>query len=176
LVEGATFGRMGMGLSDVYLRVITVSLIVFSQLAICVPIYDESQTLVALKATMSDPLMHLADWQVNGTTSSPCQWTGVACGNSSSVVSLNLSNMNLTGVVSSELANLKNLVNISLDCNNFTGELPAQLLTLSQLRYLNVSNNGFSGSLPSNFSQLQLLQVKIPSLEKFKLFNAFLSL
>jgi hypothetical protein len=113
---------------------------------------------------------------VKGTTSSPCQWTGVACGNSSSVVSLNLSNMNLTGVVSSELANLKNLVNISLDCNNFTGELPAQLLTLSQLRYLNVSNNGFSGSLPSNFSQLQLLQVKIPSLEKFKLFNAFLSL
>lgn len=136
-----------------------MSLLLFSQLAISVPFYDESLALVALKAGMSDPLMHLADWKVNGTTS-PCQWAGVACGNSSSVVSLNLSNLNLTGVVSSELGNLKSLVNISLDRNNFTGELPAEIVTLSQLQYLNVSTNSFSGGFPSNFSQLQLLQVR----------------
>lgn len=141
-----------------YVQVITISLIFFSQLTISVPIYDESLALLALKASLNDPLLHLADWKVNGT-SSPCSWTGVACGNSSSVSSLNLSNMNLSGVVSSELGNLKNLVNVSLDRNNFTGQLPAEIVTLSQLQYLNVSNSGFSGNLPSNFSQLHLLQV-----------------
>ncbi|KAG0570709.1 hypothetical protein KC19_6G182300 [Ceratodon purpureus] len=142
------------------LRVLMItSLIIFSQLATSVPIYDESQALIALKASMNDPLMHLADWKLANGTTSPCQWTGVTCGNSSTVVSLNLSNMNLSGVVSSELGSLKNLVNISLDRNNFTGELPAELVTLSQLQYLNVSTNSFSFGLPSYFSQLQLLQV-----------------
>ena len=155
------FDRMAMGLREAiafYLRVIITSLILFLPLAISAQIYDESLALLAMKASMSDPLMHLADWKVNGT-SSPCQWTGVTCGNSSSVVSLNLSNMNLTGVVSSELGNLKNLVNLSLDCNNFTAELPPEIVTLTHLQYLNVSTNSFSGALPSNFSQLQLLQV-----------------
>lgn len=161
-----TFGRMAMGeITRAFafvLRVLMItSLIIFSQLATSVPIYDESQALIALKASMNDPLMHLADWKLANGTTSPCQWTGVTCGNSSTVVSLNLSNMNLSGVVSSELGSLKNLVNISLDRNNFTGELPAELVTLSQLQYLNVSTNSFSFGLPSYFSQLQLLQVSV---------------
>lgn len=148
-----------------YLRVITIScsvLLFFSDVTIAVPIYNEAVALVALKATMSDPEGHLADWKVvdSSSASTPCFWTGVSCGDSSGyVVSLNLSNMSLTGTVSSELGNLKHLVNVSLDCNNFTGELPDDIVSLSQLRYLNVSTNSFRGVLPSGFSQLQMLQV-----------------
>ncbi|KAG0578088.1 hypothetical protein KC19_5G203800 [Ceratodon purpureus] len=142
-----------------YFRVITTSGLLFlSQVTMSVPIYNEAVALVALKATMVDPQGHLADWRADDI-STPCFWTGVSCGNSSYVVSLNLSNMNLSGTVSSELGYLKNLVNISLDCNNFTGALPFDILTLSQLRYLNVSTNSFSGVLPSGFSKLQMLQV-----------------
>lgn len=158
---GFLISRMAKGIDRtrvLCIQVITISLVLFSQRTISVPIYDESLALVALKGGMNDPLLHLADWNVNGSTS-PCSWTGVACGNASFVVSLNLSNMNLSGVVSAELANLKHLVNVSLDRNNFTGNLPAEIVTLSQLQYLNVSTNSFSGDLPSNFSQLQLLQV-----------------
>lgn len=119
---------------------------------------NEGIALIALKAGISDPEGHLANWKLNGT-STPCSWTGITCGNSSQVVGLDLSYMNLTGTVSNDLGKLTNLVNLSLACNNFTGVLPAVIVTLSKLQYVNVSNNNFSDVFPSNFSQLQSLQV-----------------
>lgn len=157
------------------LWVITTSVMLFSHVTISVdPVFDEALVLVALKENMNDPLGHLADWviSVNGTSGSPCFWTGVGCGNpSSDVVSLNLSSMNLTGTVSSELGNFKNLVNVSLDCNNFTGELPAEIVTLSHLQYFNVSTNSFSGHLPPGFSKLQMLKVCASSKDRLILFQ-----
>lgn len=67
--------------------------------------------------------------------------------------------MNLTGSLSSDLAQLKNLVNISVDSNNFTGDLPAEIVSLPFLQFLNISNNNFSNYFPSNFSHLRYLQV-----------------
>lgn len=125
---------------------------------------NEGIALMALKAGISDPEGHLANWKLNGTLT-PCSWTGITCGNSSQVVGLDLSYMNLTGTVSNDLGKLTNLVSLSLACNNFTGVLPAAIVTLSKLQYVNVSNNNFSDVFPSNFSQLQSLQVCVTAAE-----------
>lgn len=138
-------------------RVIAISLVVLlSRVTISIAIDEESEALLALKASMNDPLQHLVEWKEGDV--SPCSWTGVGCGGSS-VTSLNLSNMNLSGVVSAEIANLRSLVNVSLDCNNFTGNLPVEIATLTNLQYLNVSTNSFHGNLTFKFSQLQQLRV-----------------
>lgn len=129
-------------------------------------ISNEALALLALKTSINDPGGHLENWvqqqqgASGGVSTSPCTWTGITCNsNMSSVISLNLSTMNLSGSVSGDLGNLPNLLNISLDCNNFTGELPPQILSLSALQYFNISNNNFSNPFFSNFSQLQNLQV-----------------
>lgn len=129
-------------------------------------ISNEALALLALKSSINDPGGHLENWVQQqqggngGVSTSPCTWTGITCNsNMSSVISLNLSTMNLSGSVSGDLGNLPNLLNISLDCNNFTGELPPQILSLSALQYFNISNNNFSNPFLSNFSQLQNLQV-----------------
>ncbi|CAM6041740.1 unnamed protein product [Sphagnum compactum] len=129
---------------------------------------DEGIALLAIKANLVDPEGHLNDWISTSNSTHPyCSWTGIACtsstsliNNSSSVIiSLNLSSMNLTGSLSSDLAQLKNLVSISVDSNNFTGDLPAEIVSLPFLQFLNISNNNFSNYFPSNFSHLQYLQV-----------------
>jgi hypothetical protein len=129
---------------------------------------DEGIALLAIKANLVDPEGHLNDWIPTSNSTHPyCSWTGITCtsstsliNNSSSVIiSLNLSSMNLTGSLSSDLAQLKNLVNISVDSNNFTGDLPAEIVSLPFLQFLNISNNNFSNYFPSNFSHLQYLQV-----------------
>lgn len=129
-------------------------------------ISNEALALLALKTSINDPGGHLENWVQQqqggsgGVSTNPCTWTGITCNsNMSSVISLNLSTMNLSGSVSGDLGNLPNLLNISLDCNNFTGELPPQILSLSALQYFNISNNNFSNPFFSNFSQLQNLQV-----------------
>jgi hypothetical protein len=135
---------------------------------------DEGIALLAIKANLVDPEGHLNDWIPTSNSTHPyCSWTGITCtsstsliNNSSSVIiSLNLSSMNLTGSLSSDLAQLKNLVNISVDSNNFTGDLPAEIVSLPFLQFLNISNNNFSNYFPSNFSHLQYLQVNfyVPS-------------
>lgn len=129
-------------------------------------ISNEALALLALKTSINDPGGHLENWVQQqqggngGVSTSPCTWTGITCNsNMTSVISLNLSTMNLSGSISGDLGNLPNLLNISLDCNNFTGELPPQILSLSALQYFNISNNNFSNPFFSNFSQLQNLQV-----------------
>ncbi|XP_024392526.1 uncharacterized protein [Physcomitrium patens] len=122
------------------------------------PLPEEGLALLAMKSSFADPQNHLENWKLNGTAT-PCLWTGITCSNASSVVGLNLSNMNLTGTLPADLGRLKNLVNISLDLNNFTGVLPAEIVTLLMLQYVNISNNRFNGAFPANVSRLQSLKV-----------------
>ncbi|CAM6033133.1 unnamed protein product [Sphagnum compactum] len=130
----------------------------------------EGAALIGLKGKLVDVDGHLDNWKEAATGSgaavpagilNPCSWTGIKCSRlNSSVISLDLSSMSLTGSLSGpDLGQLKNLVNISVDCNNLTGDLPAEIVTLPFLQYINVSNNNFSNYFPSNFSQLQNLQV-----------------
>lgn len=143
------------------LSVLIVCILVLShtmELVACEPLSEEGLALLAMKSSFTDPQNHLENWKLNGIAT-PCLWTGITCSNASSVVGLNLSNMNLTGTLPADLGRLKNLVNLSLDLNNFTGVLPAEIVTLLMLQYVNISNNRFNGAFPANVSRLQSLKV-----------------
>ncbi|CAI9090732.1 OLC1v1025559C1 [Oldenlandia corymbosa var. corymbosa] len=88
-----------------------------------------------------------------------CMWNGITCDENRLVVSLDISNLNISGSFSPALTELRSLVNISLAGNNFNGDFLPGIERLEILRFLNISNNVFSGNLSWDFSHLQELQV-----------------
>ncbi|CAI5977121.1 unnamed protein product [Closterium sp. NIES-64] len=74
-----------------------------------------------------------------------------------SVVGLVLPNLDLTGSVTSSLANLTTLAAIVLKNNNLSGSIPDSLTSLSQLTLLDVSNNRLSGPLPAFPPQVEVV-------------------
>lgn len=97
----------------------------------------------------------LDSWDVSNP-SLACSWVGIGC-ERNRVVSINLSNMNLSGSVSPVISRLDQLVNLSLDGNDFWGDI--MLANLTHLRYLNISNNQLNGSLDWDYSGLTNLEV-----------------
>ncbi|CAK9253836.1 unnamed protein product [Sphagnum jensenii] len=82
------------------------------------------------------------------------------------LVSLDLSNNNLTGALpdSSSLASLHNLSFFDVSNNDLRGPIPSQLFSLPALQSLDLSHNSFNGSIPtalnlSSSSQLQNLDL-----------------
>ncbi|KAG8657466.1 leucine-rich repeat receptor-like serine/threonine-protein kinase BAM3 [Manihot esculenta] len=89
-----------------------------------------------------------------------CSWAGIRCDvMNRSVVSLDISNFNISGSLSPVITDLRSLVNLSLPGNSISGEFPRDIHMLSRLQFLNVSDNQFSGELDWDFSQLKGLQV-----------------
>ncbi|XP_059653587.1 leucine-rich repeat receptor-like serine/threonine-protein kinase BAM3 [Cornus florida] len=103
----------------------------------------------------------LSTWD-SSNPSSVCSWVGIKCFHGR-VVSLDLSNMNLCGSVSSAISSLDRLSQLSLAGNNFTGEIKIE--NLSSLQSLNISNNQFSGGLDWDYS------TSLANLEVFDAYN-----
>lgn len=61
---------------------------------------------------------------------------------------LSLSNNNLHGLISEDIANCKFLTHLFLNGNKFSGNLPVSIAKLSNLKRLYVSDNHFTGQLP----------------------------
>jgi hypothetical protein len=167
----------------VYVAMVLAAQQQLAMAAVTQQLSEEGAALIGLKGKLVDVDGYLDNWKEAATGSgaavpagilNPCSWTGIKCSRlNSSVISLDLSSMSLTGSLSGpDLGQLKNLVNISVDCNNLTGDLPAEIVTLPFLQYINVSNNNFSNYFPSNFSQLQYLQVWKKIIYKFTLSSA----
>ncbi|KAK4802913.1 hypothetical protein SAY86_001116 [Trapa natans] len=158
-------------------------LLILSYLAASVSsLNDEGLALLSFKQSISgDPTHALDDW--NSWDSTPCFWTGIACGNSlSQVVNLNLQTRNLVGSIPPQLGNLSALRHLNLRNNNLSGELPPELFRikglqslvlsgnslsgrfppgiggLGSIKSLRLNNNRFSGSIPSEFGNLSSLQ------------------
>lgn len=74
-----------------------------------------------------------------------------------SLESLYLNNLNLTGCLSEDLSDLKLLENLSFGSNKLEGNLPAALTSLLNLRTLYLNDNNFTGNIPSGFSDLTKL-------------------
>ncbi|XP_004295533.1 PREDICTED: leucine-rich repeat receptor-like serine/threonine-protein kinase BAM3 [Fragaria vesca subsp. vesca] len=103
----------------------------------------------------SDP--SLSSWNVSNYKFL-CSWAGIMCDNlSRSVISLDVSNYNLSGSLSPDITELRTLVNLSVSGNDFSGSFPAGIHKLPRLQYLNISNNGFGGSMDWEFAQLKEL-------------------
>ncbi|KAL6002203.1 hypothetical protein ACLOJK_037651 [Asimina triloba] len=106
---------------------------------------DEPAVLLSIKAGLIDPLGHLHDWNKH---SSHCTWTGVSCNAAGGVEALDLSHMNLSGLISNTIQHLPSLSFLNISFNAFTTSLPTSLSNLTSLRILDISQNAFVGAFP----------------------------
>ncbi|XP_057441398.1 leucine-rich repeat receptor-like serine/threonine-protein kinase BAM3 [Lotus japonicus] len=101
---------------------------------------SQAETLVSLKQGFdTNNITSLETWDMSNYMSLCITWHGIQCGqkNNMSVVSLDISNLNLSGTLS-----------------------PAAITGLRSLRFLNISNNMFSGNMMSwEFFKLKELEV-----------------
>ncbi|GMI79561.1 receptor like protein 26 [Hibiscus trionum] len=126
-------------------------------------IVTDQTALLAFKSHIShDPHNLLAtNWS---SSASVCNWIGVTCGSRHHrVTALNLSSMDLTGTIPSQLGDLSFLASLNIRHNSFHGSLPTELTSLHRLKYLNFGNNSFSGEIPSWFGCFVQLQGHLPS-------------
>ncbi|KAK8935335.1 putative LRR receptor-like serine/threonine-protein kinase PAM74 [Platanthera zijinensis] len=86
-------------------------------------------------------------------------WFGITCSNGSQirVVSLNLSNMGLSGLLPPSIANLTALTDISFAHNNLSGHVP-NLGRLRRLERLHLQDNHFDGNIPPSLGNLTSLR------------------
>ncbi|XP_042450973.1 LRR receptor-like serine/threonine-protein kinase SIK1 isoform X1 [Zingiber officinale] len=127
------------------------------------PLSDEGKALLSLKASFSNVANLLLDWNAANATGDGdddhCAWRGVLCDNlTSSVVALNLSNLNLGGEISPEVGELKNLQSIDLKGNKLTGQIPDEIGDCVALKYLDLSGNALYGDIPFSLSKLKQLE------------------
>ncbi|XP_019191587.1 PREDICTED: LRR receptor-like serine/threonine-protein kinase ERL2 isoform X2 [Ipomoea nil] len=124
---------------------------------------DEGKTLMSIKESFSNVANVLLDWD-DVHNEDFCSWRGVSCGNfSMSVVSLNLSNLNLGGEISPAIGDLRNLQSIDLQGNQLTGQIPDEIGNCISLILLDLSDNLLYGDIPfsiSKLKQLELLNLK----------------
>ncbi|GMH06769.1 hypothetical protein Nepgr_008609 [Nepenthes gracilis] len=111
--------------------------------------------LLALRQGFEFRSSALVRWD-DSNSSSVCSWEGIQCLHGR-VISLNLTDLNLSGTVSPAISQLDELVHLSLAGNNFTGSI--EIANLSSLEFINISNNQFNGGLDWNYSSLANLQV-----------------
>ncbi|CAL4968478.1 unnamed protein product [Urochloa decumbens] len=111
-------------------------------------------TLLDVAGGFGFPLELAQTWAGND----PCigNWTGIVCKNNS-VVEINLSGKNLSGIISPAFANLSMLERLDLSKNQLKGVIPVALTTLRNLRILNVSNNDLSGPIPRFKSSVEVV-------------------
>ncbi|KAM4087988.1 hypothetical protein ACB094_07G037300 [Castanea mollissima] len=152
----AAFDMRSVFLSILLLVFLTSSHPVFSH---NVSLKRQASILVSLKQAFESYNSSLNTWNVSNYLSL-CTWAGVLCDSTNSlVVSLDISNYNITGTLSPAITELPSLVNLSVAANNFAGSLPPDIHKLDRLQFLNISINMFSGNLSWEFSQLKELVV-----------------
>ncbi|XP_030553029.2 MDIS1-interacting receptor like kinase 2-like [Rhodamnia argentea] len=126
---------------------------------------SEAEALLAWKSTLTNQSA-LQSWTAGGTigpnlSASPCQWFGVSCDAAGSVAKIHLPGASLGGNLTGlNFLSFGNLVSLNLSQCNLTGPMPPQIGSLSKLMHLNLSRNILSGRLPptlSNLTRLSLL-------------------
>ncbi|XP_059287971.1 leucine-rich repeat receptor-like protein kinase TDR [Lycium ferocissimum] len=88
-------------------------------------------------------------------------------GSCKSLLVLELSMNNVSGIIPQSISNCQNLVSLDLANNNLTGQIPVELAALPVISVVDLSHNSFSGSIPAKFgssSSLQLLNVSFNDL------------
>ncbi|KAK9232087.1 hypothetical protein WN943_022330 [Citrus x changshan-huyou] len=139
---------------------ILISLFIAAATANTSSTITDRDALLALKARIThDPTNFLAkNWN---TSTHVCNWTGIACDvHSHRVTVLNISSLNLTGTIPSQLGNLSSLQSLNLSCNRLSGSIPSAIFTIYTLKYVSFRENQLSGAFPSfifNKSSLQHL-------------------
>ncbi|XP_062073324.1 LRR receptor-like serine/threonine-protein kinase ERL1 isoform X2 [Humulus lupulus] len=120
---------------------------------------DEGNALLSIKVSFSNVANVLLDWNDEGDDF--CSWRGVICdsyGDGLSVISLNLSNLNLGGDISPAIGDLRNIQSIDLQGNGLTGQIPDEIGNIASLVHLDLSDNFLHGDIPFSISKLKQLE------------------
>ncbi|KAJ3671526.1 hypothetical protein LUZ60_007605 [Juncus effusus] len=115
---------------------------------------SDALALLSLKHAINSNFPEFDAW-VESNTGLVCSWYGIRC-NHGRVTSLDISNLNISSLVSLNISGFDALVNLSIAGNNLEGDI--SISNLPNLRYLNISTNQFGGELNWDF-------VTLPSLE-----------
>ena len=83
----------------------------------------------------------------------PCSWYHVSCDNGH-VGRIILEVNNLSGPISSEIANLTYLRDFDLEANQLTGAIPPELGRLANLSYFDLASNQLTGTIPPELGRL----------------------
>ncbi|KAJ6328428.1 hypothetical protein OIU77_010176 [Salix suchowensis] len=115
------------------------------------------KALMSIKKSFSNEANVLLDWD-DVHNEDFCSWRGVFCENVSfSVVSLNLSNLNLGGEISPAIGDLIDFL-VDLSDNLLYGDIPFSISRLKRLDTLNLKSNQLTGPIPSTLTQLPNLK------------------
>uniref|UniRef100_A0A2C9VJL1 Malectin-like domain-containing protein n=1 Tax=Manihot esculenta TaxID=3983 RepID=A0A2C9VJL1_MANES len=100
-----------------------------------------------------------ADWSGDPCLPRENSWTGVTCSKDKTarVISLNLTDMGISGSLSSSIANLTGLVHLWLGENKLSGSIP-DLSMLKDLQTLHLDDNQLQGPIPTSLGKLKELQ------------------
>ncbi|KAL4570281.1 hypothetical protein LXL04_025933 [Taraxacum kok-saghyz] len=134
---------------------------------ICQGLTPDGEALVNFRTSIISSDEVLGEWRPEDPD--PCGWKGVTCDpKTMRVVSLNVSNHKLKGLISPYIGKLDNLKFLDLHYNNFYGEIPPELGNCTGLQGLFLQNNYLSGYIPTglgNLSNLQTLDISSNSLD-----------
>ncbi|GMH08815.1 hypothetical protein Nepgr_010655 [Nepenthes gracilis] len=132
--------------------------VLFVSSSLASPLSSEGKTLMLIKSSFSNAANVLLDWD-DAHNSDYCSWRGVLCDNVSlSVVSLNLSNLNLGGELSLALGDLRSLQSVDLQGNKLGGQIPDEIGNCVSLVLLDLSDNMLYGDIPFSISKLKKLE------------------
>ncbi|XP_004491265.1 uncharacterized protein [Cicer arietinum] len=118
----------------------------------------QASILVSLKQDF-EAKTSLKTWNMSNYMSL-CSWNGIQCDtNNSSVVSLDMSNMNVSGTFSSSITKLKSLRFLNISNNMFNGNMMSwKFSMLKDLEVFDAYNNEFNCSLPMGVTMLPKLK------------------
>lgn len=100
-----------------------------------------------------------SDWIGDPCLPQKNSWTGITCtqGKLARVVTLNLTNVGLTGSLSPSIANLTALSNLWLGGNKLTGPIP-DMSAMKALKTLHLENNQLEGPIPESLGHISNLR------------------
>ncbi|KAJ8770172.1 hypothetical protein K2173_011507 [Erythroxylum novogranatense] len=123
--------------------------------------FDEFSTLLSIKANLKDPSNQLKDWKMPSNAAQHqlphCNWKGITCNSKGLVEKLEISNMNLSGSISDDIAGLHDLSVLDISCNRLASSLPRSLGNLTSLKTIDVSQNDLVGSFPTGLGRASRL-------------------
>ncbi|KAK1408064.1 hypothetical protein QVD17_39696 [Tagetes erecta] len=113
---------------------------------------QEGVDLLEAKSKLSDPTRVMSDWNVADET--PCKWSGITCGESNTVTSIDLDSASLAGPFPTAICRLRFLSRVSLRDNSLNSNIPDTISTCQNLTYLDLSANYFEGTIPSTLAHI----------------------
>ena len=111
----------------------------------------DAQALRTVRAALVDDTGALDRWEGDYPCAHP--WEFVRCVGGNEVTHLELSRLNLAGVLDPAVGDIASLEVLDVSSNFVTGALPASLGNLTRLRVLNAANNRLEGAIPPSLTR-----------------------